>query len=321
MRTSNHLTPAHPEVVAESVSRYLGHLRSVEPQLTREGRIAADHLIDLLNQAKLLGPELTGRDVSFHASDLGAVSDDDVDLLMNEFVLGSGNDGATLLFMGTEEAFDRPGLALGQFGWAAAWLTNSKPDVMRAVECESSKDFEAAPFHRHPYDVVKAGHSRGGTWGALAQVVAAWRQDGDVSGFLEGRDQARLGDLAYLIDRSAAPSKKAPGGVPPQKDRVDFLTWLLGRFAQVRVVVLYGSTGSSASGAWRQANEALVGTFLRSTGLREQSSRLGRITIRWIDDGGRRVILSPALGGSVPGLGDSHREFIGKLIREAVPAC
>jgi hypothetical protein len=84
------------------------------------------------------------------------------------------------------------------------------------------------------------------------------------------------------------------------------------------VLVLYGSTGSSARGAWREANETLLGAFLRSTHADERSIRIGIVRIRWRDHLDRRVILSPAVGGGAFGVGDTQRKVLGKLIREAM---
>jgi len=317
---------AHPEVVRESLARYSRHLESIQLELTPAGKTAADHLVQLLSDAQRFGTDLSSVQVSFRSSDLENLPNKDLDLMMNQFVLGSGNDGAAVVFMGTEEAFfnhggelDRGSLALGQFAWAVAWLTDSQPDVMRAIEPEPFKDFDAAPFHRHPYDVVRGGHRLVGTWGALAKIVAAWRGGAAAPSYLEDRGHPRLGDLAYLIERSAAPSKKAAAGLPPKPQRLDFLAWILGHFEGAQVLVLYGSTGSSAGGGWREANETLGGTFLRSTQAHEHSIRVGTVTLRWRDHTDRRVILSPAVGGGAFGVGHTQSEFVGKLIREVVP--
>jgi hypothetical protein len=128
----------------------------------------------------------------------------------------------------------------------------------------------------------------------------------------------RLGDLVYLIDRSALPATKAPLGGPPTSERTTFLQFLVNSFGESRVLLLYGSSGPSTDERWRKANAEIQLAFLGTSKPSGHMTRIGSSQLAWYDAGRRRVILSAALGGGVIGLGDTYRNEVGRLIRDAL---
>jgi hypothetical protein len=290
--------------------------------------MAAKQLLALLELAEAKGTALEAGEVEFAQSKLDGVPDEDLALLVNQFVLGCGNDSAPVICMGTEEAFlpkrkdgsrDRDGIALGSYAWAVAWLTDSSPQILSAIDGANRLHFEEGVFHRHPYDVDQSWKRHGGgTWRSLAKVMASAHGHTDYRSLLDQPRSERLGDLTYLIERSALPAIRAPQGAPPTPARTDFLQFLVRSFGEARVLLLYGSSGPSAGEQWHKANEDIRDAFLGTSDPDGHVTRVGSSNLAWYDARGRRVILSAALGGGVIGLGDRYRNEVGNLIRDAL---
>ncbi len=118
----------------------------------------------------------------------------------------------------------------------------------------------------------------------------------------------------YLIDRSAAPSPSADGGIHPDSSRATFLHSVLSMLSTTaKVLVLTGNTGKSASAEWVRINEAVTAWFLATESPDRRPVPDARLQV--FDANGRRVIWSWALGGRAR-LGAGYFHAVSALISE-----
>jgi hypothetical protein len=309
--------PHYGDLVDLSLASYAAHLedllRSNPFQTAAEGAVV--RLRDLLITAQQKRLELQPWDFEFVASDLTALNPNELQLLHNAWCLGSFNDGARVVFMGTEEG--RPSkdvgqLALGNFGYGVSWATGGKPSILSKISGLPVERFYHNVYHRHPYT-----YNRASTWNGMARCLAS-NSGRETSSFLKDDEGlSRLGDLSYLIDRSSAPSPSARSGLPPTPTREAFLHAVVSALAaSAHVLVLTGSTGRSASPDWLRINEKLTHWFLGTDTPSRPAVEDTRLQV--FDTPNRRVIWSWALGGRAR-LESRYFQTLGSLVRE-VPA-
>lgn len=229
---------AYPALAQSAALRYAAQLKEVETAEppTSSTRKPLRDLIETLEAAERLGPELDPADVTFRVSSLGqkTLAADELEPFLNEFQLGLGYDGAPIVAMGTETADDpeKPeDLAWGCLQTVLI-LSGSPQRVVEGLLRESSwwDEMEGhglpndpwRPFHVHPNDLYQVQrHSHTHTWINLARLLlpaeTSWESllsQGAVPG---------LGDLVYQIERSALPAKRSSRGKVPTPTRTDWL--------------------------------------------------------------------------------------------------
>ncbi len=256
-----------------------------------------------------LGRQLTMVEVKFNFSSLEQVPPDDHLLVLNEFQLGLGSDGAPIVVMGTETAGDssKPETLIWDCLLTALILSNAPQPVVGALLRESpwSTDLERRglppdpwrPFHVHPNDLYQVQKDRGRqTWKVIADVVAPDPDHPDA--VLRQGAEPGLGDLTYQIERSGLPALRAASGAKPTPART---VWLeqevipaLRQTASVLIVHGYGHDYRD----WMPADKRLFEAFLGRPVAIEGETFAGRWLWHDVADG-RLVVYCHALSGAI----------------------
>jgi hypothetical protein len=292
--------------------------RLASGDLSATQRTVVSQLIDLLRIAGEKGAALTASDFGFRGDAEHDFAQTNLKKLVNQACLGFGNDGARFVFMGTEEGYKVEdaefwNLAVGNFAYAVSWATGGKDDVLGKIAGKDAGTYQGSVYHRHPYDYYELAS----TWLGIARCLGSISGRGWRSYFDPADGASRLGDLVYVIDRSGVPSKSAPRGSAPTPERESFLRDVVSSLRQTaRVLVITGSTGSSASDEWARINRDLTSWFLRTTESHSRSQEVGRARLRCFDANGLRVIWTWALGGAAP-VGSDYFRAVGDWISEA----
>jgi len=285
----------YPVIVRRSAELYLAHLRRTLPEGAPPIQEAIRKLIAALELALESGPQSDPAGFDFGADTLRAadLSPADCQRLVNQFLLGTGDDAARVIAMGTEDGYASNGLDLAVWNCTCAvlWLTGSPLPVLqrfaRGMPDEEDSLWpgpqdpdlqEYRPYHTHPNLWAHIqGKLRGGqtTYGVLTYLVGA-------------PDPVALDDHCYQIERSAAPAKQSIDGRDVTEERIDFLVEALQAMRQTAcLLILHGRVRLEdlpqvADGdRWDQANRRLTSAFLGTEGLPEGQA--------WSVGGGRRI--------------------------------
>ena len=95
---------AYPDLLVMSARSYADSLRANRDALSNAGRAACDRLLATLESALETLTELRPEHLAFGARSLDDITTEDRGSFVNQFVLGTGWDGAPILVMGTEAA-------------------------------------------------------------------------------------------------------------------------------------------------------------------------------------------------------------------------
>ena len=145
----------HPEAVELAARGYLDQLAAVGKETNPDGRLgrAVMRLIRTLEAALVRRSDLTPDEFPFTRADLVGLEDWQQLAVLDQQSLGVGNDGAPVIFMGTEEAYevgDGGDLAIG-CALTALWLCGSRSDVLQRIDpTVTSRSVDPRPYHRHP---------------------------------------------------------------------------------------------------------------------------------------------------------------------------
>jgi hypothetical protein len=291
--------PVHPAVIESAARGYLSQLRLVSAEARREGRLglAVANLIETLEVALSRRHDLAAAEVSFSRANLAGMNEWQLLAVLDQHGLGLGSDGARIIFMGTEEAYDLAeggDLALA-CALSVLWLCDSRRDVLDKIDptvLKSARSPKPREYHIHPNDFYRVDLSGGrGTWECIARVL---RPD-DPSSLLippSGEESGpSLGDLCYQIDVSASPSKSATGGQVPHATRSAFLAHLVAAFTSATALVFHGGPSDEAR---REIASAFLGRAVDWT-----SSTTKREWMAWDVENDRAVIHTYALNGRV----------------------
>ncbi|MHB1526758.1 MAG: hypothetical protein ACYCZN_10850 [Candidatus Dormibacteria bacterium] len=235
-------------------------------------RKALRDLIETTGAAQRLGHGLEPADVTFTLSALDGVPASDRPGFLNQYQLGLGWDGASIVAMGMEAAGnpeDPEGLAYDCLQTALI-LSGSPETVVRSLLKGSSwwAKMEARglppeirrPIHIHPNDfdqvqVSKPFH----TWCNLARVVAPTEQDWRE--LMKVGAGPGLGDLVYQIERSGLPAKRSSDGAPPTLERTDWLVEeVIPSLRETANILLIHGFGNGP--AWNRNDLRLINAFL-----------------------------------------------------------
>jgi len=291
--------PVHPEVVERAARGYIGHLHQVETETREDGRLgrAARHLIQTIEGAILHRGELQASDVEFTASDLLGIDGWQALALIDQHALGLGRDDASVIFMGTEEAYDvvdGRDLAITAC-LSVLWLCGSRPEVLDAIDSRvrsNARSSNPRAYHLHPNDYYRVDLSpRRSTWECIARILRPDRFRSLLVPPTGNNGEESLGDLAYQIDVSAFPSKVASGGRSPNVARIEFLAELAAAFTTASALVFHGGPSG-------EERNAIASSFLGRP-VRWTSQDAKREWLAWDTKDGRSVMHTYALSGRV----------------------
>lgn len=265
---------AHPDLAIAAARHYLAHLEVVEADSESEvTRRALRELLETTAAAIRLGYKMVPGDLKFNLSSLQAVPLPDLSGFINRFQLGLGRDDARVVAMGTEVAgdpADARGLAYDCLQTALI-LTGSSDAVVEKLVAGSKRwdAFRASrprtdawrPPHIYFNDLEQVQRKPGThTWTGLARVMTPIGMD--PTAVLAVDAQPSLGDLAYLIERSAYPARKVIEGRQPEPERA---LWLeqeviptLRETAAVLIIYGYGRSFKQ----WFPGDQRLFEAFL-----------------------------------------------------------
>jgi hypothetical protein len=308
----------HPEVVESAARGYLAHLRGVEAEARPEGRLglAVKHLIETHEAALSRGHQLDSSDVRFTRSDLSGLDEWQLKAVLDQHGLGLGRDDASIIFMGTEEAYDIEDggdLALA-CSLSVLWLCGSRPDVLDAIDptvLKSAKSPRPRQYHLHPNDYYRVELSRGrGTWECIARVLRPSDPLSLLTPPASASPRPSLGDLCYQIDVSAVPSLRASSGKAPEAIRADFLVHLVAAFTSASALVFHGGPSD-------ETRKLIASSFLKRP-VKWTSNSVKREWLAWdASENSRAVLHTYALNGRVR---HSYLDLVRAKLLELAPA-
>ncbi len=267
---------AYPDLLVMSARSYADSLRANRDALSNAGRAACDRLLATLESALETLTELRPEHLAFGARSLDDITTEDRGSFVNQFVLGTGWDGAPILVMGTEAAENYAAANAEELAFHCLYvvlqLAGGSTRILHAMAEGSTwaanvKDW-SLPVRRYdfePNDLLQLNMGRPRTWRILAEVAAGSTDRGVWSALFDGRTGIGLGALTYQIERSAHSALKATLGTPPTPVRLEFLTReVIPRLrASANTLLLHGFGGSRWK-EWWPADERLIQAFIGS---------------------------------------------------------
>jgi hypothetical protein len=320
-----------PDLLELSARRYLAALHEARPRFSTQGLAAADRLVATIEAALEQKADLRPVDLVFGSRSLDDTTADDRLSFVNQFVLGTGWDGAPITVMGTEAAEDyaagnAEGLAFHCL-YIVLQLAGGSIEILREMAEGSSwvnnvADW-TAPRRRYdfePNDLLQLNMGRPRTWRIVAEVAAVgdgseWR------GLFHTGDAALgLGALTYQIERSARSALTAVAGSSPTPTRTEFLVAdVIPRIrANANTLLLHGFGGGPWKDWWA-SDERLIQAFLGSDAHVpfDFSNKVGGQAIEFAEANEHRAIYTRALNGAVSA---EYKRLVRDLIhRETAP--
>ncbi len=322
----------YPHLVHLSATRYVEGLRDQRSSLSLAGQDACDRLIATVLAAIDRRIDLRPEDMEFTARSLDGLRDEDRPRFVNQFVLGTGWDGAPILVMGTEAAEDYTADNAEELAFHCLYVvlqlaggTISALKAMGSGSMWATKVNDwSAPRRRYdfePNDLLQLNMSRPRTWRVLAEVAAGSRDRARWEPLFEDPEHGiGLGAWTYQLERSAHSALRATSGTPPTAERLDFLTSEV--FPRVRgtaqTLLLHGFGGSRWK-EWWPADEQLIRAFVGVDGAIPftWTHKVGRQSIEFLEADGHRAIYTRALNGAVPTV---YKELVISLVHDRSPA-
>lgn len=306
----------YPQIAQWSLERYRRELLVERPSLSHYAQEALDRLVETIEAAVDRPKTLRPEEISFGITSLANTPQGELPAFINQYSLGVGWDGASVVVMGTEPA-ENPE-SPEDMAWHAIYSVlvgaESRPEIVDRIaegsnwKTSAGKEWNPGgrrPYHLNPNDFIHVERRRGtSTWKVVAQVVAPksageWRQ------LLDGKpDSPGLGHYAYQIDRSAIPAMESAKGEPPSDKRIAFLAEVLQLLRKTaRLLLLHGFGGPGRWREWWQQDERVIRAFLglKSTAKVDLDWRnaAGSNSLGVLSDGGRKVVYTRALSNRV----------------------
>jgi hypothetical protein len=327
------LDHAYPDLVRRSAELYASDLRANKVEMSPAGRQACDKLLKTLDDA--LVKEKNLRELEFAARSLDGITDKDRILFVNQYVLGTGWDGAPLIVMGTEAAEDYSKTNAEDLAFHCLYvvlqLAGGGMEILqqmaRASTWASSVSDWSTPRRRYdfePNDLLNLDMSKQRTWRIVAEVAAGsldparWRQLVDGA-----QDQIGLGALTYQIERSAHSALKATHGNPPSDARVRFLVDEVVPHLKrsSAILVLHGFGGARSKQWWPQDQRLIQGFLDHGEPIAwKWDVKVDGQSLEFKELNGRRVIYSRALSGMAPrGPSPLYKETVIGLVHDERP--
>lgn len=224
----------HPALVRRSAALFVTQLQRNRGSMSSAGQTACDRLVRTLEAALSAEAKLDPKDLSFGARSLDGIDLGDRRLFVNQYVLGTGWDGAPLLVMGTEAAEDYAATNAEELAFHCLYvvlqLAGGSQSLPRRMAEGSTWgrtakwNSEDRRYDFEPNDLLELNIGRPRTWRLVAEI-AAGSLDRRVWGALVEPRSSRpgIGALAYQLERSAHAALQADRGMPPTDERLDFL--------------------------------------------------------------------------------------------------
>jgi hypothetical protein len=314
-------TPHYRHLVMDAATAYRQHLYDLaaDREADRTPR-AAQALARSLDAAITRGPDIQASEVPFDRSLLDGAS---YAHLVDQHLLGLGNDSAPVIAVGTEQGWspdDSLNFALLHCAVSLLWLTGSPAWLVAKL----ARDESWAVGQRRPFVVLPKdyyGLSRGrDTSTVLASIVGSaldWQPHG---GLLNSDPtQLCLGDVCYMLDLLPEPSRYHVFGAKLKPDRGRFLRDFFATLRPTaRAVILYGKRDPELDALREELAVIILRHPVAERLVRIESGRARRTerTLRTLEDAeGRRVLFASPLNGSVP---PSYLDSIAAEIRDAL---
>lgn len=332
LRSENEPTePAYPDLVLMSAQNYADALREDRHRFSDVGRAACDRLVMTIEAGIERLAELRPGDMVFNARSLDGITAEDRAKFVNQFVLGTGWDGAPILVMGTEAAEDYKAGNAEELAFHCLYvvlqLAGGSIEILQAMAAGSTWGTKVAdwtlPRRRYdfePNDLLQLNMGRPRTWRILAEVAAgstdrvAWNTLID-----DPRRGVGLGALTYQIERSAHSALRATLGTPPTPSRLNFLAnEVIPRLRLSASTLLLHGFGGSRWKEWWPADERLIQAFVsQPTSIPfTWEHKVGGQSLEFLEADGRRVIYSRALNGAIP---RAYKELVIGLVHDPTP--
>jgi hypothetical protein len=223
----------HAELGQVSRQRYAEQLRRIlaAPDNSRRLKATTGALLDSLEELKVDAP-VDERRFAFTDALLAALTEEERGSLVNQYCLGLGYDGAPVVTVGIEQAFDLADVGSFALESCLSALQLARATEKDAVRCAANKcwgpEIGRRPFHLEPNDYHRVHANRGRhTWNLLSSLLFAPAggqalRMGAANKRL-GRAHPGLGGRTYQLEASAHPSKAAMNGHLPTPERATFL--------------------------------------------------------------------------------------------------
>jgi hypothetical protein len=323
--------PAYPDLVLISARNYASALKEGRHRFSDVGRAACDRLVATIEAAIERRIELRRSDIAFDARSLDGITAEDRVQFVNQFVLGTGWDGAPILVMGTEAAEDYKASDAEELAFHCLYvvlqLSGGSIEILRAMAVGSTwgakvKEW-ALPRRRYdfePNDLLQLNMGRPRTWRILAEVAAGSTDRVVWNTMFDNPERGvGLGAVTYQIERSAHSALQATLGMPPTPSRLNFLAdEVIPRLRLSASTLLLHGFGGSRSKEWWPADERLIQAFVNSPASIPLTweHKVGGQSIEFLEADGRRVIYSRALNGAIP---RAYKDLVISLVHDPTP--
>lgn len=292
---------AHLEILEASARGYIDTLRALTDDPDPDFRNAAVALIETTTAALDQGPNLSLDDVRVTIPLINRVPDYRRAGLLNQQAPGFGDDGASLVAIGTEQAFDisdARSLTLHNLALSTLWLTDSRSDILAKIADEPSWAVARdEPFHIFPNGYYENRPSVAETTTILSMLVGGGAtRDAGI------RLIPRLGHNCYTLDLSVRPSRRVAAGALVTPARENFLDSAMPHLrGTARALLYYGSRISPKTSLAVRLNAIFLGL---DNGTRPEwniEDDNPRLRLLWTEGSDRRrVIFARALSQDVP---------------------
>ena len=289
---------------------------------------ASDQLVTTIEAALAYELKLSPKGLLFGARSLDGIAQGDRRLFVNQYVLGTGWDGAPLVVMGTEAAETYEAINAEELAFHCLYvvlqLAGGSQSILGTMAENStwkSKVKAWNPANRRydfePNDLLELNMAPSRTWRLVAEI-AAGSLDRRVWGpLVEPRGSGPgLGALAYQLDRSSHSALRADLGTPPSDERIAFLAdEVISRLRDSSSTLILQGFGGRRWPEWWRQDEKLVRAFLAYSGpinWRWETKTAGQ-SLEFLEVGNRRVLYTRALNGPVP---SAYKEAVIRLVHD-----
>ncbi len=319
---------AYPELVGRSARLYVRDLQRKRASMSAVAKSASDQLVATIESALAAEAKLGPADLSFGVRSLDGIGPDDRRLFVNQYVLGTGWDGAPLVVMGTEAAEDYSAANAEELAFHCLYVVlqvaGGSQSILRKMVEDSTWESNVKawnPANRRydfePNDLLELNMGRPRTWRLVAEIAAGSLDRRAWGALLEPRSSGvGLGALAYQVERSAHAALRADLGTPPSDERVAFLAdEVIPRLRDSSSTLILHGFGGRRWPEWWPRDEKLIRAFLNHGGpidWRWETKIAGQF-LEYLEVGQRRALYTRALNGPLP---SAYKESVIRLVHD-----
>jgi len=292
---------------------------------------ATDQLVKTIGAALAAERKLYPKDLSFTARSLDGIEPHDRPLFVNQYVLGTGWDGAPILVMGTEAAENYEAANAEELAFHCLYvvlqLAGGSQLILHKMAEDSTwernlKAWNSANrrYDFEPNDLLELNMGRArGTWRLVAEIAAGSRDRRAWGRLVEPRGaSAGLGAVTYQLERSAHSALRSDLGTPPSQERVTFLAdEVIPKLRNSSSTLILHGFGGHRWPEWWPRDEKLIRSFLSYRGPIDWKwqTKIAGQSLEFLEVGDRRAIYSRALSGPVP---SAYSEAVIRLVDDEV---